>query len=131
MQRILIIGGGLAGSLVAARCAVLRPELELAVVEQGPVLLGEKTWCFHAADLAPVWRSGRRLELRWLTELATKAWDGYAVRFPGLERSVADPYYAIRAAPLRERLMRLLDGRVRTGTPVRRIAPREVELGDG
>ncbi len=131
MQRVLIIGGGLAGSLIASRFVEARPELELTLLEGAPRLLGDKTWSFHAADLAPATRGGQRLDPSWLAGLASRTWDGYDVFFPRLERRIEDRYYSIRSEDLRMRLMPLLGSRVRLGVVVRTVDAKGATLADG
>ena len=48
---IAILGGGLAGGLVALALARHRPEISVMVVERGAVLGGNHVWSFFSSDL--------------------------------------------------------------------------------
>ena len=49
---IAILGGGLAGSLIALAMARYRPELRVQLIERGASLGGNHVWSFFASDLA-------------------------------------------------------------------------------
>ena len=48
-----IVGGGLAGGLIALALRRARPELALRLVEAGPSLGGNHRWSWFASDLTP------------------------------------------------------------------------------
>ena len=82
---IAILGGGLAGGLIALALAKLKPDLKLLLVEQGERFGGNHVWSFFTSDIAP--------EQEWLVEpLIVARWDGYDVHFPAHSRSLATPY---------------------------------------
>lgn len=85
---LAILGGGLAGGLIALALAKTRPEVNVALVEQGKVLGGNHIWSYFAEDVEP--------ENRWLTApLVTYGWKGYEVAFPGHRRTLDAIYYGI------------------------------------
>ena len=51
MLDLVLVGGGLANGLLAARLTQLRPELRVQLLEAGPVLGGNHTWSFHGTDV--------------------------------------------------------------------------------
>ncbi len=98
---IAILGGGLAGGLIALTLARSRPDLDLCVVERGEAFGGNHVWSFFASDIAP--RDAQLLE-----PLIAARWNGYDVHFPGHSRQLATPYRSITSerldAALREAL---------------------------
>ena len=85
---LAILGGGLAGGLIALALAKTRPEVRTVIVEQGKDLGGNHIWSFFAEDIEP--------QNRWLTApLVTHGWKNYDVAFPGLVRTLDAIYYSI------------------------------------
>lgn len=94
---IAILGGGLAGGLIALALAKLRPDLNLAVIEQGDSFGGNHVWSFFASDVAPA--------DAWLIEpLIAARWADYEVRFPQLSRTLTTPYRSCTSELLDEAL---------------------------
>lgn len=120
---LAILGGGLAGGLVALALAVRRPEVRVAVVEPGP-LGGHHVWSHFAADVDAA--------DAWLVDpLVAGEWPRYDVRFPAHSRTVEMPYRSITS----ERFAQVLGDRLPAGAVVTgRVAgaaPGRVELEDG
>jgi len=82
---LAILGGGLAGGLIALAMAARRPDLRLAVIESGARFGGHHVWSFFASDIAAA-------DAHLVEPLLAARWDGYDVRFPGLERTLSTPY---------------------------------------
>jgi len=121
---LLILGGGLAGSLIALALAEMRPALRVCIIEAGAVLGGNHIWSFFDSDVAA--------EDRWLVEpLIAHHWDSHEVRFPAYTRVIDEGYNSIESE--------LLDARVRAVLPSERIiqaeivdaSPTVVNLADG
>jgi lycopene beta-cyclase len=99
---LAILGGGLAGGLIALALARVRPELKLALIEQGDHFGGRHVWSFFASDVAPA--------DAWLVDpLVSARWDkGYDVRFPAHARTLSTPYRSIVSEGLDAALRRAL-----------------------
>ena len=122
---LAILGGGLAGSLIAMAMAARRPDLRVTLVEQGERLGGDHVWSFFSSDIAA--------EHGFLVEpLIAAAWQGYAVHFPNRSRDLGTPYNSITSEKLDAAVRaRLPAGAIVTGARVRTAAPESVELEDG
>jgi lycopene beta-cyclase len=81
---IAIVGGGLAGGLAALALAARRPDLDVRLIDAGPVG-GNHVWSWFDSDIAA--------EHRWiLAPLAHHHWDGYDVAFPRHRRTLNTGY---------------------------------------
>ena len=122
---LAIVGGGLAGSLIALALAEKRPELSVRLIDAGDTLGGNHIWSFFDADVAK--------RDRWLlTPLVCHAWPGYDVAFPAHARSFTQPYYSIRSARLDEVVRATLPAdAIMTGRKVLACSPTAVTLADG
>ena len=122
-MRMILVGGGLANSLIAYRLAQTRPDVDWTILEAGPELGGNHTWSFHETDLTAE-------QSRWMEPFVVARWPSYEVRFPGLERRMPIGYRSATAGRLRD-VMAPHAARIRTGTNVRTLAPDAVTLEDG
>jgi lycopene beta-cyclase len=120
---IAIVGGGLAGGLIALALAKLRPELKLLVIEQGDTFGGNHVWSSFESDVAP--------ENAWLVEpLIAARWDGYGVHFPGHSRVLTTPYRSITSERLDAALRAALsESALLTGQSVTEVGQNRVTLG--
>ena len=123
-MRLILVGGGLANSLIACRLAASRPDIDWLILEAGPALGGNHTWSFHAEDLSPAQQA-------WIAPFVSASWPDYAVRFPGLERRLPLGYRSIASDRLREALAPILAGRLRAGAEVAELRPDGVTLRSG
>ncbi len=90
---IAILGGGLAGCLIAIALADKRPELDVRLIEAGGVLGGNHVWSFFDSDVAAA--------DRWLIEpLICHSWQGYDVAFPAHRRTLEAAYSSIKSERL-------------------------------
>ncbi|PKL75566.1 MAG: lycopene cyclase [Candidatus Melainabacteria bacterium HGW-Melainabacteria-1] len=121
---LLIVGGGLAGGLLAWRLAECFPDLSLQVLEQKPSIGAEHTWCFHQHDLTPE-------SLAWLSPLISASWTSHDVRFPGLNRHLRSAYFAIRSEDFYARLKAKLGQQMQTGVQISSLAADRVVLANG
>lgn len=122
---LIIMGGGLAGGLIALAFAAERPDLRLLLLEQGESLGGNHIWSFFDSDIAAT--------DRWLVEpLITHRWDqGHSVRFPFGVRTMANPYNSIASPQFAVHVGKTLGEAAWTGVTVADVAPGRVALADG
>ncbi|MFO8154639.1 MAG: lycopene beta-cyclase CrtY [Pseudomonadota bacterium] len=121
---LIVVGGGLAGSLLALRLARRRPAPRVLLLERGPTLGGNHTWSYHGSDLTPEQHD-------WLETLRVHHWSGHEVRFPRLQRRLDGDYRTITAERLHRHLMASGVATIRLNTAVTELAPRYVVLADG
>lgn len=120
----LIVGGGLAGSLLALRLRHTRPDATLRLVEAGARLGGEHTWSFHATDL-------EARQAAWIAPLVSHSWTDHEVRFPSRRRRLSGAYHTIESASFHERLAPALAGMVRLATRVDEVTAAGARLEGG
>lgn len=122
---VAIVGGGLAGGLIALALRKQRPTLDIRIVEGSTVLGGNHLWSFFASDVAAA--------DRWLVApLISYGWTRYDVAFPGHARTLKASYYSIES----ERLNRVVRGAMPKGSVLTRrkvlgTSARTVMLGNG
>jgi len=122
---IVILGGGLAGCLIALALAERRPELDVVLVEQDEALGGNHVWSFFGSDVAK--------DDRWLLDrLVVRGWRGYDVAFPGFARSLSTTYYSVTSERLDYELRQTLPPRaILSGQRVVEASGSEVRCADG
>ena len=85
---LAIVGGGLAGGLIARAVHARHPAAELRLIEASSHIGGNHLWSFFASDIAPA--------DRWLVSpLISHQWTRYDVAFPAYARTLKSPYYSI------------------------------------
>ena len=94
---IVIVGGGLSGSLLLNALQVRHPHLRYLLIEKSARLGGNQTWSFHNADLPESAKS-------WLQPLITKSWDKYEVDFPDYSRSFETQYHCLTPDDLEDKI---------------------------
>lgn len=122
---LAIVGGGLAGGLIALALRKQRPDLNLRLIEGGERLGGNHLWSFFASDVGAA--------DRWLVApLISYGWTGYDAAFPGHARTLKAPYYSIESERF-DRVVRaaMPEGSVMTGRKVLGASARAVVLADG
>ncbi|WP_066647406.1 MULTISPECIES: lycopene beta-cyclase CrtY [Sphingomonas] len=90
---LAIVGGGLAGGLIALALARKHPDLDVRLIEGGPTIGGNHLWSFFATDIAP--------GDRWIVEpLICYDWASYDIAFPAHGRTIAAHYHSIESERL-------------------------------
>jgi len=122
---IAILGGGLAGGLIALALHQARPDIRLQLVEAEASLGGNHIWSFFKGDVGPE-------GLALLEPMITHRWDGYEVRFPAHQRMLNTAYHSIRSgqfdAVIRDALP---ENAIRTGAAVASTTNDHVVLESG
>ncbi|MCB2048675.1 MAG: lycopene beta-cyclase CrtY [Novosphingobium sp.] len=125
MTDLAILGGGLAGGLIALALAEARPDLTLLLVEAGETFGGNHVWSFFARDVD---RGGKALT----DPLVAHRWQGYDVHFPGHSRLLDTPYRSITSERFDARLREVLpQAALLTRAQVAEAGPTHVTLADG
>jgi lycopene beta-cyclase len=121
---VVLVGGGLANSLIALRLKAVRPDLRVLMLERGPSVGGEHTWCHFQTDVSPA-------VSEWLAPLIVHRWAGYEVRFPDHRRALNTPYLAVTSTRLDEVVRDALGDDIWLNAAVSEVTPDEVVLADG
>jgi lycopene beta-cyclase len=90
---LIIVGGGLAGSIAALMLAERRPDLPVLLLEMGETFGGNHTWSFFDDDIPP---GARAL----VAELRPVTWPRHLVRFEQFERVLPLAYNSVGAPQL-------------------------------
>ncbi|TGX53594.1 lycopene beta-cyclase CrtY [Sphingomonas gei] len=122
---LAIVGGGLAGGLIARAVHQRHPHAEIRLIEGGPHLGGNHLWSFFASDVTPA--------DRWLVApLISHGWTRYDVAFPGHARTLKSPYYSIESRQFeREMLAALPEQAVLRERQAVEVTSTSVLLADG
>lgn len=121
-----IVGGGLAGGLIALALNRARPSWRIALIEAGRTLGGHHRWSWFDSDLSP---EGREL----LAGFRKCEWDeGYDVVFPSHSRTLRTGYRSMASSDFHEGLVRELpEEAVMTSRRAAHIDATGVDLDDG
>jgi len=122
---LIIVGGGLAGSLAALAMAKLRPEIPLLLIEEKTSFGGDQNWSLVDGEIEKA--------DRWLIDsLISHSWPGYYVSFPDHNRKLRLGFSSISAerldAAVRETLR---PDQYRLGTRAAAVRENEVVLPGG
>lgn len=99
---LVLVGGGLANGLIALAVRHARPDARIAMIERGPAIGGNHTWCFHAGDIDPA-------SAPWIEPLVVTRWQGYDVAFPGHHRTLSASYACVTSERLATNVGAALD----------------------
>lgn len=120
---LAILGGGLAGGLIALALTLRRPEVRLVVVEEATVG-GNHIWSHFASDVDQ--------SAGWLVEpLIAHRWPAYDVAFPAHARTLEAPYRSITSERFAAVLAARIPARCFVSARVTAARPGRVELADG
>ena len=122
---IAIVGGGLAGGLIALALHRRHPDMAIALIERDRVLGGNHRWSWFASDLdadgAALMAGFRKTE-----------WQGYEVRFPTYRRRLRAGYCSLSSTDFDAALRRELpEGTILCGAEVTEVTGTGVTLASG
>lgn len=101
---VIILGGGILGSLLAYRLKRVLPEVEFKLYE-GSSTLGNNQHCsFRSSDCESA--------LSWLKPLISHSWDNHHIKFPRFEKWITDPYHLLESKRLNEVVSKVLGSEV-------------------
>ncbi|MEP3421540.1 MAG: lycopene beta-cyclase CrtY [Erythrobacter sp.] len=123
---VAIVGGGLAGGLIALALHRARPEFRIALIEAGKTIGGNHRWSWFDSDLS---EAGRAL----LHGFRQTGWDsGYDVEFPTHRRTLKTAYRSMASHEFHEGLLRdLPKDAVMLGRKAAGLDARGVDLESG
>jgi lycopene beta-cyclase len=120
---VAIVGGGLAGGLAALALAAKRPDLDVRLIEPGPIG-GNHIWSFFDSDIAK--------RDRWLVApLVRYHWTRHDVAFPAHERNLRMGYKSITSEALAEAVAAALPAGHIIADKAKHVAPDHLLLSRG
>ena len=120
---VAIVGGGLAGGLAALALAAKRPDLDVRLIEPGPIG-GNHIWSFFDSDIAK--------KDRWLVApLVRHHWTHYDVAFPSHQRGLRMGYKSIPGEALAEAVSAALPAEHIIADKAKHVAPDHLLLSRG
>jgi lycopene beta-cyclase len=123
---VVIVGGGLAGGLIALALHRHAPDCRFVVIEAGRTFGGHHRWSWFETDILPKARG-------LMAGFALNGWDeGYDITFPGLGRTLPTSYRSLASAEFHRALIAELPAeRVMLETKVAELDAGGVTLADG
>lgn len=121
---VVLIGGGLANSLIALALRRSHPALSIVMIERRTAPDDDHTWCLFESDVAAVdWTA--------IAPLLDPVWSGYDVVFPDYVRSLTTRYGRLSSASLAGAVETSLGGRLLRGRVVHAVTPDTVSCDTG
>jgi lycopene beta-cyclase len=123
---VIIVGGGLAGGLIALALHRHAPDYRFVVIEAGRTFGGHHRWSWFETDIRPKARG-------LMAGFALNGWDqGYDIAFPGLGRTLPTSYRSLASAEFHRALIaELPPERVMLETKAASLDAKGVTLADG
>lgn len=122
---VAIVGGGLAGGLIALALRARHPALDVRLIEAGMSVGGNHLWSFFGSDVDAA--------DRWIVApLVEHDWQGYDVAFPGHARTIDASYHSVTSARLDSAVRAAMaPGALMLGRKVLAASATAVVLADG
>jgi lycopene beta-cyclase len=123
---VVIVGGGLAGGLIALALHRHAPGCRFVLIEAGRTLGGHHRWSWFETDIP-------QRERALMAGFDWNSWDeGYDITFPGLARTLPTAYRSLASAEFHRALMaELPPGRVMLAARAASLDAGGVTLADG
>lgn len=123
---IAIVGGGLAGGLIALALTAHTPDTRFVLIEAGKTLGGNHRWSWFDSDMDA---DGRAL----LANIRQTQWDkGYDVEFPRYRRTLETGYSSMASSDFHEAVLRTVpEGSLMLGRKATAINAKGVDLDNG
>lgn len=123
---VIIVGGGLAGGLIALALHRDAPECRFLLIEAGRSLGGHHRWSWFATDIRPKAQG-------LMAGFDLNGWDeGYDITFPAYGRTLPTSYRSLASAEFHAKLIAELPAdRVMLGTKADTLDAGGVTLADG
>lgn len=122
---LAIVGGGLAGALIALAATKRRPDARIRLIEGEASFGGNHVWSFFASDVSDAHRA-------LVAPLIAHGWRGYDIAFPTHGRTLDTAYYSITSDRLDTVLREQLPAQaLMSGAHVLGTSPTAVVLADG
>jgi lycopene beta-cyclase len=123
---VIIVGGGLAGGLIALALHRHAPDCRFLVIEAGRSFGGHHRWSWFETDIP-------QRERALMAGFALNGWDeGYDITFPALSRTLPTSYRSLASAEFHAKLMEELPAeRVMLETKAASLDADGVTLADG
>jgi lycopene beta-cyclase len=97
---VIILGGGIWGSLLAWRLKEALPQVKFRLYEESSSLGGNLATSFRESDCAQA--------MKWLRPLISKSWNQHHIKFSGFEKWITRSCHMMEGSHLHERLVRRL-----------------------
>lgn len=122
---LAIVGGGLAGGLIALAARRAHPDRRILLIEARPVLGGNHLWNFLDSDIVAADRP-------ILAPLITYGWRNFGIVFPSYQRMIQTGLYSIRSDRFDQVLREILPpDSILSGRTAVTVGPTWVDLDDG
>lgn len=93
---VIILGGGIWGSLLAFRLKEALPHVKFRLYEESSTLGNHLSCTFRESDCGN--------SIKWLRPLISKSWSHHHIKFPKFEKWITDNYHLIQPCQLHEKV---------------------------
>jgi len=121
---IILVGGGLANSLIALYLRAVRPHSHIVMLERATTVDNSHTWCVFRSDLS-------KESWALLSPIFANVWRGYDVAFPAHTKRLTTPYARLTSQDLATAVETALGSDLIRGAEVAEVSANRVVLEDG